>query len=258
MTVKLRPILSTAPAPSPSMRAPQPPPLLAPPVPLALPMAGRSSDFVAPVITAPPTNVDEAQLRLALAARLTRAGGTGTAEDVAAVVGELSKMPLKALLQMQKNGTKVVACRGSVTDYLASYRGLAPRGWPPGSTWDQVPGFFEPSRNEVVIGTEASSAADETRRVPPFGHGHGSSNMVLHESGHSLDYRGNTISAHDANFKAAYAADLANLPPYLAQTGGAGPEEAFAESLALSVTQVSPAEHYPHLMQYWADHSPFT
>jgi hypothetical protein len=208
--------------------------------------------------TTPSVPVEEAPLRRALAVTLIKTGGSGTTEDAAAVAVELEKMPLAELQQMQRNGTRVVACRGSVTDYLTELKGVAPRGWPPGATWDSVPGLFKPERNEVVIATHPTSDTDPTRRVPPTGEGHGASSLVIHESGHSLDYRTGHLSASDANFKAAYAADAANLPPYLAQGGDAGPEEAFAETLALSVSHGADAAHYPHLMNYWATQDPFT
>ena len=68
-----------------------------------------------------------------------KTGGSGTAEDAKLVAESLAKLPKSTLEQMQKNGTKVIACRGSVTDYRTDLRGVQPRGGPPGATWDKVP-----------------------------------------------------------------------------------------------------------------------
>lgn len=212
----------------------------------------RPSANPAPI---PPGRVDEAQLRRALAVQLTKIGGSGTAEDVAAVIDEVAKLPLLALRQMQANGTKVVACRNSVTDYMPELKGQAPRGWPPGSTWDAVPGLFYPGKNEVVVGTRASASGG--RVVPPTGEGHGATSLVVHESGHSLDYRGGMVSSKDAAFLAAYEADKAKLPPYLQQAPPAGHEEAFAESLSISATHSPQGASMPNLMAYWQNHNPF-
>jgi hypothetical protein len=195
-------------------------------------------------------------VRRALAVRLLKAGGAGTPDDVAAVLTELARMPLAELQQMKHNRTKVVACRESVTDYLTDLKGVTPRGWPPGSTWDSVPGLFSPEKNEVVIATRAASATDSARRVPVSGEGHGSVNMVLHECGHSLDAFGH-FSASDPAFRADYAADLPTLPPYFAQPGIAGPQESFAETLALAATGTPGGATFPHLMEFWASHDPF-
>lgn len=192
---------------------------------------------------------DDLEARRAAARRLVRAGGSATQEDVDAVMGELEKMPLAQLQQMERNGTRVVAARGSVTDARTDLRGVQPRGWPPGKTWDQVPGAFMPDTNEVVVATQAGP--NGSRQVPPTGSSHGSANLVLHEAGHSLDFRGGKPS-DSAEFQRAYQADRDAMPTYLQQEGNAGREEAYAESLALYLQD--PAEcrrRYPNLSRYW-------
>lgn len=192
---------------------------------------------------------DDLEARRAAARRLVRAGGSATQEDVDAVVGELEKMPLAQLEQMERNGTRVVAARGSVTDARTDLRGVQPRGWPPGKTWDQVPGAFMPDTNEVVVATQAGP--NGSRQVPPTGSNHGSANLVLHEAGHSLDFRGGKPS-DSAEFQRAYEADRDAMPPYLQQQGNAGREEAYAETFALYLQD--PAEcrrRYPNLARYW-------
>ena len=145
--------------------------------------------------------------------------------------------------------TRVVAARGSVTDARTDLRGVQPRGWPPGKTWDQVPGAFMPDTNEVVVATQAGP--NGSRQVPPTGSSHGSANLVLHEAGHALDYRGGKPS-DSAEFQRAYEADRAAMPAYLQQPGNAGREEAYAETLALYLQD--PAEcrrRYPNLSRSW-------
>jgi hypothetical protein len=86
-----------------------------------------------------------------LANSLVSAAGSGDAADAALVVARLAVFPVAVLTRLQQNGTRVRACRNSITDQLVSLRGVQPRGWPPGSTWDIVPGIFNPPSNEVVI-----------------------------------------------------------------------------------------------------------
>lgn len=215
--------------------------------------AGDVPPTDAPQATEGPTGVgaaDDIEQRRAVARRLVRPGGSGTQEDVDAVVAELEKMPLAELQQMERNGTKVVACRGSVTDHRTDLHGVQPRGWPPGKTWDDVPGAFVPDRNEVVIATRAG--ANGQREIPPTGSSHGSASLVLHEAGHAMDHVGGEVSQNDAAFRAAYDADQAAMPEYLRQPGEAGRSEAYAESHALYLQD--PAEcrrRYPNLARYW-------
>ena len=86
-----------------------------------------------------------------LANGLVSAAGSGDAADAALVAGRVAVFPETVLSRLQRNRTRVRACRNSITDHLVSLQGQLPRGWPPGSTWDMVPGIFNPSTNEVVI-----------------------------------------------------------------------------------------------------------
>src|SRR5262245_29188852 len=124
--------------------------------------------------------------RAELAAKLVKPGGSGTDEDAALVARELQKFPVDVLERLRAAGTRVVACRGSVTDYLVQLRNVQPRGWKPGSTWDRVPGTFYPSTNEVVVATTGHGTW-KGPHVPVEGEGHGSKNVVLHEAAHALD-----------------------------------------------------------------------
>jgi len=190
---------------------------------------------------------------LLLALRLLRTGGSGDVSDEALVAQELAKMPPSMLQAMIDQGVHVVACRGSVTDYRADLRGVAPRGWPPGSTWDTVPGAYMPDTHEVAIavtgyGTPAGP------HVPQTGEGHASANLVIHESTHAVDHApGGDRSATDPNFTAARTGDLGGLPAYERQAGSAGAEETYAESAARYYGGDShDAANHPNLHGYWS------
>ena len=218
--------------------SPAPPPQPAPP-------AGTPS-------AAPGENMGSEADRLALARRLVVPGGSGDAADAELVAQELSKMPLSKLEAMERGGVKVVACRGSVTDYLAHLRGVKPRGWPPGSSWDSVPGLYLPSTKEVVIATRGHGTPGGAF-VPPMGDGHGSYNLVLHEAAHALD---DVVGgSSDAAFLAARQADIGALPPYETQAGVAGPSETYAESIAIKYggTAAQQAAR-PNLMKFFDTH----
>lgn len=168
--------------------------------------------------------------RLALARELTQAGGSGTAADKELVARELAKLPKESLERMKADGTKVVACRGSVTDYATQLRGVHPRGWDPADTWDVVPGMYDPNTNEVVVATTGHGTAAGAH-VPVTGEGHGSANMTAHEALHAIDRnRGGTALSTGSGFNTARTGDLAGLTDYEKQAGAAGQEETWAES----------------------------
>jgi hypothetical protein len=185
-----------------------------------------------------------------LARSLIRVGGTADATDQALLANRLAVFTIPILTQLTENGTTVVVCRGSVTEYLTQLRGIVPRGWPADMTWDSVPGIFYPETNEVVVaivghGTPAGP------RIPQKGEGQGSADVVLHESAHGLDMGGGSPfwSAGQA-FIAARNVDLGKLPNYERQPSPAGEEETFAESAARFFTGQDAA--MPDLQAYWA------
>lgn len=193
----------------------------------------------------------------AAARRLVRPGGRGTQADVDAVVAELQKLPPLVLDRAHRAGVQVVACRESITDHLTQLRGVTPRGWPPGTTWDRVPGVYDPASMTVVMATHEGPRAE--RALPDFGYGHGSFNALFHEFCHALD--STNALGHDsrsAPFRAAYTADLPALRrqnlTYLLQPGDAGPEEAYAEMAARYFSRdPSLRGSAPHLHGFFAE-----
>jgi hypothetical protein len=144
----------------------------------------------------------------------------------------------------------VVVCRDSVTEIREDLRGVRPRSWPEGKTWDTVPGLNDPNNNRVIIATRGG-------RVPPTGDGHGAANLVLHEVGHAIGDAATTGGVGDARFIAAREADKAQLDDYEGDANSAGVRETYAESFARFYgNDPNDAATYPHLHAYWAS-NPF-
>lgn len=138
---------------------------------------------------------------------------------------------------------------------------MHPRGWPPGATWDQVPGANDHSRNEVVIGVIGHGTPAGAHVPGPGEANQGSVNMVAHEATHSVD-RPSPSSipfvpddpkpSDSEEFKKARDADMAQLSNYEQQAGAAGREETYAESAARHAQGQDAAT--PNLKKYWDDH----
>lgn len=179
------------------------------------------------------------------------AGGSGTQADVAAVAGEAARLPPEVAKLFKKKKIKIVACRGSVTDFETSLRNVVPRGWEGlGRTWDSVPGTYLDGRRRVVIATVAGPGG---RTVPSRATGsHGSANLVLHEAMHGYDYAGRHQALRDARFVAARMGDFAKLGSYERQDGRAGLEESYAESASrfYGGDATMPAD-WPNLHAFW-------
>ena len=186
---------------------------------------------------------------------LTQARGTADDMDRALVAAELSKLPPHVLQRMEDNGTTVAVCRDSVTEVRTDLAGVTPRGWPPGTSWDTVPGLYDPGTNTVIVATRGHDQ-DDGPYVPPTGDGHGSSNLVIHEAMHSVDHHGpdgNHISETDENFVNARNNDPAIMADgYEGTANPAGAEEAYAESAARYYGgDPNDATNHPGLHEYW-------
>lgn len=184
--------------------------------------------------------------------QVTHTGGKGDANDAKLVAKELAALPTTAIKTMNANGTKVVACRESITDHRADLKGVTPRGWPAGSTWDNVPGVFLPDSNEVVIATTGHGTATGAK-VPPTGQGHGAFDLAAHESMHGYDLGGTGANKHaDPAFLAARTKDTSKLGRYFTQAGDAGLQETFAESAARYYGgDPKMKKDWPNLYKYW-------
>jgi len=177
----------------------------------------------------------------ALAESLVDAKGSAGAADKAVVVAEVVKIPRGGLEKLVAKKTRITVCRDSVTEVLTHLKGVQPRGWPPGMTWDSVPGLYDPGTNQVIVATRGG-------KVPPTGDGHGSANLVIHEVGHAIDEAGGGSDAPE--FVAAYDKDKNALPAYEQQAGKPGREEAYAESMARYYGG-NTDKTGPNLVKYW-------
>lgn len=147
------------------------------------------------------------------------------ADDAVRHVQErLSHVPPTAIALTNQLGARSTLFAGVLTDVYRyrSLRGVHPRGWPAGATWDQVPG----------AGSGAGAAVNPEREER--GMGHGSTSLSLHEFGHVVDHaiaspRWRVASA-SPSFQEAWKEMRDRRAPtaYLRDH----PEEWFAESFA--------------------------
>lgn len=183
--------------------------------------------------------------------KLLGIGGSADASDVAAVRPAAAQLPPQVLAFLRMKGARIIVCRGSITDHAKELRGVQPRGWPAGMTWDIVPGVYLPGRKQVVVATLAAGAG--VRRLPVRGEGHGSFNLLLHETMHGHDFLKNHRLLGAARFVAARTADFARLGSYEQQAGDAGLQETYAESAARAFGRdATLAASWPQLAQFWA------
>jgi SPP1 gp7 family putative phage head morphogenesis protein len=136
-------------------------------------------------------------------------------EELALLPDTLHKKLVAAGLQDVHFGKKSMP----YLDANQQYRNAQPRGWPPGSTWDEVAGAYNRGNKSVVAGWTPQ--------------GHGSRSAAIHEYGHAIgDLLGyNDHPALDAAQRRLYD----KLNPYLQQGGpggAAGKSELLAEGMA--------------------------
>ena len=205
-------------------------------------------ETAAPPAAAKPKTPEEVLKEVAES--ITEIAGTANAADKTAVVAEVVKIPLTALTALKTKGVKIVVCRNSVTEVRTDLKGVKPRGWPEGKSWDTVPGLNDPAGNRVIIATRGG-------KVPPTGDGHGAANLVLHEVGHAIGDAVTAGGVGDPEFIKARDADKAKLDSYEGQAGAPGVRETYAESFARFYSKdATDATTYPHLHAYWAS-NPF-
>jgi len=197
---------------------------------LAFGFAAAGHDAAANAIEAQNTaraNLAASPEQRALARSIVVRGGSSTDADVDAITNALLGMPPARLTRIRDDGVRIASSRGSITDHAVDLRGVAPRGWPPGSTFDTVPGVYRPEKKDVIIST--IEGPNGTRVVS---NAHGSYDMVLHELGHAVDGAVVENASTDARFAATRERDLAALPEYMRQPGEAGASETYAEAFA--------------------------
>lgn len=150
---------------------------------------------------------------------------------------QLDAVPPVLAARLAAAGVRVQIGQGTVTDFpdKMHLRGIRPRGYPAGMTWDGV-GAVGPTRGQRV----ASVGTDGT----------GYGNTTLHELGHAVDTAlgsaGRNVSdsvefvrLHDA----VRTAPAGTVSPYYQQAGAAGREEAFASLFAQQLRPLSGAHN---------------
>lgn len=137
-------------------------------------------------------------------------------------------LPQNVRDSLSKDGVKVVPT-DKVTDVMPELKGQKPRGWPPGSSWDDVDGAYDTTGKRIIVAQRQNSTKPYTNDV---------AGLTRHETGHAVD-RLNNLSAQ-AVYTTAYNREVGTVPApdkqaldYFLQTGDAGREETFAETFAI-------------------------
>ncbi len=154
-----------------------------------------------------------------------RMHGASNAPDLQRVIDRIAHVPRAAIEATDRLGTRVTLFDGKLTDVhgYRSLRGRHPRGWPPGATWDSVPGAGGERGAAVRVSSEER------------GHDHGSTSLVLHEYGHVIDHAFASWTERSASSSAAFRnGPWQQMRSRLAPTSYLRdhPEEWFAESFA--------------------------
>lgn len=104
--------------------------------------------------------------------------GYETNTDVKGIMKRLSSIPITTLQKLQKNGVTIKLVDQPITSVpeYSYLKGQVPRGWEgTDKTWDDVPGIGGTTVIVVRIG------------YSEYGKGHGSVNLELHETAHTID-----------------------------------------------------------------------
>lgn len=130
-----------------------------------------------------------------------------------------------------------VACK-TLTGAYKELKGVTPRGWPAGTTWDNADGACYGGDKPTVAARyrdewNGNQWADSNR----------SAHVMRHEIGHAYDQAAG-FPSRSQSFRDAYAADVAaadlgggasKIDSYFLQPGDAGPSEAFAQLVSRAV-----------------------
>lgn len=138
------------------------------------------------------------------------------------IIQSINKLPPSLLSKLVENDVKIKLFNGKLTDNVgAAYlKGIKPRGYNNGATWDDVPGMGGKQTVFVKIG-----ASDK-------GHGHGSVNLEFHELAHSIDHIVYRDLSQDQKFKSIWSKEVRLLFPNQSYFINY-PEEYFAEVFAM-------------------------
>jgi hypothetical protein len=150
------------------------------------------------------------------------------------VIDAHNTLPKALRDQMRARGTRVHASQ-YFTDAHPNLKGVTPRGWPPGETWDGAEGANE--GRDVYISERVRFAGEDKRSnriggVYRHEYGHNVSANLDH-SGVPLELRKEFADAHARDVAALTAKQKKEWPhTFMLQPNGGGESEAFAEGFA--------------------------
>jgi len=157
----------------------------------------------------------------------------------------LEGVPVKVANRVNRNGG-AVRIGDSVTEIDPTLKGVTPRGWPDGSTWDEAEGFFWTSEKAVVFAEKHKFNGKWMQTSPERIAG-----GVPHEYGHMVDEfgrkeikKGQMFSKENAfrkawgkDIKAMSVEDSRRLDYFTGNVSAdAARSEAFAEAFAIEYT----------------------
>jgi hypothetical protein len=108
-----------------------------------------------------------------------------TPDDSKLVGDQIGKVPTPIVNRLIENGYSWLVPPNNVTNAFPETKGKRPRNWPPDLKWEQVPGQLNPVTKQVVVATVTQGMGNQ-HVIPPYGRGHGSRNLALHETGHAV------------------------------------------------------------------------
>lgn len=143
-------------------------------------------------------------------------------QEAARIINRIALLPDSMLEKTAEHNIKIKLFEGNLTDNpsVRHLKGVIPRGYESGKTWDDVPGIGGSKLVLVKIGSSQR------------GHGHGSVNLELHELAHSLDRYVYGGIREDERFEQIWRKESSLLFPgqsYFLDY----PEEYFAEAFAM-------------------------
>jgi hypothetical protein len=148
---------------------------------------------------------------------------------------------------LEHSGWSVQVAR-FVTDAAPALRGVQPRGWPAGSTWENSDAVHLPGARTLVF---AELRRDRQGRVVESSRIEG---VMRHEIGHAFDQAsgpGKLLRSSSPAFVAAYAGDVRRIAAadrkqlaYYLQRGAPGRQETFAEAFGILLGGGSDQPHH--------------
>jgi Pro-Pro endopeptidase len=144
-------------------------------------------------------------------------------DEVRQIKKRISKLPLSLLEKLRQNNVTIFLVDEPITNFpeFSHLKGVTPRGWEnSGKTWDDIPGAGGERRVIIRIGQN------------DYKNGHGSINLELHETAHTIDhivYNNLSLSSEFQNIWKKESGNLFGSHSYYKNYQ----EEYFAEAFAM-------------------------